>query len=201
MGQGHQNLISSFTCPSNIDVQVWLKSIHSFKRYGADKPFSNNLSPPVTLKMGSRSPKSNQHFSPSQWYICVSLAKIRPFNKEIECGQEATLTPPPTGSALKTICPPNPPWWGDINISTFWLMMMMMMMMIWCIMPVSPLLVILRWWKGDNERLCVMKWDTVMSWILLSTRFKPGTSRSKHYENMPIQIYRKFHLQKLKIFR
>ena len=31
-GQGHQNLISSFTCPSNVDVQVWLKSIHSFKR-------------------------------------------------------------------------------------------------------------------------------------------------------------------------
>ena len=24
---------------------------------------------------------------------------------------------------------------------------------------------------------------------------------AKHYENMPIQIYRKFHLQKLKIFR
>ena len=45
-------------------------------------PFSNNLSPPVTLKMGSRSPKSNQHFSQSQWYICVSLAKIYPFNKE-----------------------------------------------------------------------------------------------------------------------
>ena len=29
--QGHQNLFSSFTCPSNIDVQVWLKSIHFFK--------------------------------------------------------------------------------------------------------------------------------------------------------------------------
>ena len=37
----------------------------------------------MTLKMGSRSPKSNQHFSPSQWYICVSLAKICPTNKEI----------------------------------------------------------------------------------------------------------------------
>ena len=48
-----------------------------------DKPFSNNLSPPVTLKMGPWSPKSNQHFSPSQWYICVSLAKICSSNKEI----------------------------------------------------------------------------------------------------------------------
>ena len=67
---------------------------------GGYAPFSNNLSPPVTLKMRSRSPKSNQHFSPSQ-----SLAKICPFNKEIECRQEAT-TATPTGSALKAICPP-----------------------------------------------------------------------------------------------
>ena len=84
-------------------------------------PFSNNLSPPVTFKMGSRSPKSNQHFSPSQWYICVSLAKICPFNKEIECRQVAT--PTPTGSLLKSICPhpphpPSPPLWGDIIILT-----------------------------------------------------------------------------------
>ena len=89
-------------------MQVWSKPIYSFKSC-ADKPFSNNLSPPVTLKTGSRSPKTNQHLSPSQWYICVSLAKICPFNNEIECGQEATPTPPqllPTpGSALKTICP------------------------------------------------------------------------------------------------
>ena len=67
--------------------------------------------------MGSRSPKSNQHFSPSQRYICVSLAKICPFNKETECGQEATPTPPPqpTGSALKTICPPPPHMVGRQN--------------------------------------------------------------------------------------
>ena len=66
-------------------------------------PFFNDLSPPVTLKMGSRSPKSNQHFSPSN-DIFLCLAKICPFNKEIECRQEATPLPP--GSALKTICPP-----------------------------------------------------------------------------------------------
>ena len=68
-------------------------------------PFSNNLSPPVILKMRSRSSKSNQYFSPSQLYICVSLAKICPFNKETECTQVAR--PMQTGSALKTICPPT----------------------------------------------------------------------------------------------
>ena len=47
---------------NNLAVHVMLKSIHSFKRYSADKPFSNNLSPSVTLKMGSRSTKSNQFF-------------------------------------------------------------------------------------------------------------------------------------------
>ena len=41
-------------------MYVWLKSIHFFKRYGADKPFTNILKPPVALKIGSRSPKSNQ---------------------------------------------------------------------------------------------------------------------------------------------
>ena len=33
-----------------------------------------------------------------------------------------------------------------------------------------------------------------------NTEFIYG-SKNVHYENMPIQIYRKFHLQKLKIFR
>ena len=57
-------------------------SIHSFWRQGADKPFSNNLSPPVTLKMGSRSPKSLQFFFLSQKYRCISLVKIHPFLQE-----------------------------------------------------------------------------------------------------------------------
>ena len=30
---------------------------------------------------------------------------------------------------------------------------------------------------------------------------KENNSKNIHYENTPIQIYRKFHLQKLKIFR
>ena len=32
MGQGYQNLISSFPCLNNITVQVWSKSTDSFKR-------------------------------------------------------------------------------------------------------------------------------------------------------------------------
>ena len=44
-----------------------------------------NLSPSVTLKMGSRSPKSNQFLSLSQQYSCTSLVKIHPFIQEIGC--------------------------------------------------------------------------------------------------------------------
>ena len=80
-----KNLISSFSCHNNIDVQVWSKSTHSFRRQGADKPFSNNLS--VILKTGSRSPKSNQFFSMSQQYRCISLVKIYPFIQETGCRQ------------------------------------------------------------------------------------------------------------------
>ena len=51
-----RKLISSFPCHKNIDVQVWSKSIHSFRRQGADKLFSNNLNLSMTLKMRLRSP-------------------------------------------------------------------------------------------------------------------------------------------------
>ena len=44
-----------------------------------------NLSPSVSLKMGSRSPKSNQFLSLSQQYSCTSLVKIHPFIQEIGC--------------------------------------------------------------------------------------------------------------------
>ena len=49
--------------------------------------FPTNLSPPVTLKMGSRSPKSNQFFYMSQHCSCASLVKIYSFLQEIGCGQ------------------------------------------------------------------------------------------------------------------
>ena len=86
-GQCHQNLISSCPYLNNIAVQVWLKSVHSFWEKGAEKPFSNNLSPPVTLKTGSRSPKSNQFFFMSQQYSCESLVKIHLFLHETGCRQ------------------------------------------------------------------------------------------------------------------
>ena len=40
------------------------------------------LNPPMTLKMRSRSPKSNQILSLSYWYIYVSLKKIHPLVQE-----------------------------------------------------------------------------------------------------------------------
>ena len=62
----------------------------------------------VTLKIGSRSPKSNQLVSSSQQCICASLVKICPSVQKITHRNEATRTPTqtPTGSAPKTICPP-----------------------------------------------------------------------------------------------
>lgn len=59
--------------------QVLSKFIHSFWIQGAEKIFSNILSVCVTLKVGSRSPKSNRFLSMSQKYICASLVKIHPF--------------------------------------------------------------------------------------------------------------------------
>ena len=41
----------------------------------------------VTLKIRSRSPKSNHFFPPSWWCICASLVKFQPLVKEIVCTQ------------------------------------------------------------------------------------------------------------------
>ena len=54
-----------------------------------------NLSPSVTLKMGSRSPKSNQFLSLFQQYSCTSLVKIHPFILEIGC-RKATFQSEPS---------------------------------------------------------------------------------------------------------
>ena len=102
-GQGHQNLISSFSCHNNIVVllQVWSKSIHSFMRLDADKSFFNNLSLCVTLKMWSRSPKFNQFFSMSQQHRYTSLVKINQFILETGCRQaifQQSEPPPPPPS-------------------------------------------------------------------------------------------------------
>ena len=71
-----------------------------------------SLSPAVTFKIRSRSPKPNQLFIMSQCYIHANLVKIHPPVHEISCKQESvTPTSTPTESSPKTICPP-PLWWG-----------------------------------------------------------------------------------------
>ena len=74
-----------------------------------------SLSPAVTLKIRSRSPKPNQLFTMSQCYIRANSVKLHLPVHEISCKQKSvtptltltpTLTPTPTGSAPKTICPP-----------------------------------------------------------------------------------------------
>ena len=61
-----------------------------------------SLSPAVTLKIRSRSPKPHQLFIMSQCYIHANLVKIHPPVHEISCKQKS-VTPTPTGSAPKTI--------------------------------------------------------------------------------------------------
>ena len=61
--QGHQNLITSFPHPNDVAVLVWSNSIYWFMRQSAHKARFLSLYNVVTLKMRSRSPKSN-HFFP-----------------------------------------------------------------------------------------------------------------------------------------
>ena len=56
------------------------KSSHFFC---ADRPFPNILRPHVTLKIWSRSPKSNHSLPMFQHYICASLVEIQPSLQEI----------------------------------------------------------------------------------------------------------------------
>ena len=82
-------------------MQVWSKSFHLFRRYRVGKPNLISYHGLVTLKMRSRSPKSNQLSPPSQPCICASLVKIHPLVQKISRRKEATRTP--TGSAPKTM--------------------------------------------------------------------------------------------------
>ena len=81
-GQGHQNLINSLVCPNNLPLPVWWNSTQWFKRYWG---YSGNFTylSPVTLKMRSRSLKSNQLLSLSQQYIHACLVKFRRLAQEI----------------------------------------------------------------------------------------------------------------------
>ena len=75
------------------------------------------LSPAVTLKIRSKSPKPNQLFIMSQCYIHANLVKIQPPVHEISWKQESvtpTLTQMPKGSAPKNNMSP-PTSVGDIT--------------------------------------------------------------------------------------
>ena len=91
LGQGHQNLINSFNYP-NDKIQS-LARIHHLVRVDKLSFLSKfdiqNAS--VTLKMRSRSPKSNHFFLMSQWCFCASLVKIHQLIQEIECRQGSFL--------------------------------------------------------------------------------------------------------------
>ena len=65
----------------------------------------------VTLKIRSRSPKSNLIY---KLYIHENLVRFQALVHKILCRQES-VPPTPTGSPPKPICPP-PLRWGDITL-------------------------------------------------------------------------------------
>ena len=85
-----------------------IKSANPFMRYSANKHFlALNLvvlSPTVTLKIRSRSPKPNQLFIMFQCYIHANLVKIWQPVHEILCKQERVM-PMLTWFAPKIVCP------------------------------------------------------------------------------------------------
>ena len=86
-GQGHQNINISSPCPSGVSMQNWSKFTKWFRRWNADKAHFYSLYSVVTLKIRSRSQKSDQIFKPSQYYNVWSLVIIRHFVQEIGCRQ------------------------------------------------------------------------------------------------------------------
>ena len=55
--------------------------------------------------------------------------------------------------------------------------------------------------NSDIFHISAQNIDCGYSYLFWSAALKGLNKKKYHYENMPIQIYRKFHLQKLKIFR
>ena len=55
--------------------------------------------------------------------------------------------------------------------------------------------------RGFNATYSHLPGMSLLFCVLLSECKYMSRNVRKHYENKPIQIYRKFHLQKLKIFR
>ena len=59
-GQGYRNLIISFPHPNNVSSADLSKSMLWFTRYTADKAHFYSFNNVVTMKIGSRSPNSDQ---------------------------------------------------------------------------------------------------------------------------------------------
>ena len=78
----------------------------------AQKLFWTFQSAGVTLKIRSRSPKSNLLFPSSQQCVYASLVEIHPLAQKISHGKEADEI------RTKINIYPHPSGWGDINIHT-----------------------------------------------------------------------------------
>ena len=73
--QTHLNTVICWrVCPTGVSVQVWSKLTKWFRRQSADKVHFDSLYSVVTLKIRSRSPKSNQIFKPPK----VTIHKVWP---------------------------------------------------------------------------------------------------------------------------
>ena len=73
-------------------------------------PWIFSFSTAGTLKIRSRSPKSNQFFVMFQLYSHENLLRIQPLVHKILCRQDSVTptpkpTPTPLGSASKSVCP------------------------------------------------------------------------------------------------
>ena len=82
----HSLLFRSFfrcSCASLVGIKTKMQEIYHYNE------IFTYLSPPVTLKIRSRSPKSNQLLSLSQRYIHASLVTFHPLVQEISFKQES----------------------------------------------------------------------------------------------------------------
>ena len=76
------------SCPHIICIQIWLNLPTSSSHTVHTSTFGlkfGSLSPALTMKIRSRSPKPNQPFIMSQCYIHANLVKIHPPVHEISC--------------------------------------------------------------------------------------------------------------------
>ena len=99
-------------CYIHVNLVEICQPVHDMVHTGTFWHESGSLSPTVTLKIRSRSPKPNQLFIMSQCYSHANLVKIHPPVHDISCKQES-VTPTPTRSAPKTMSPS--PSVGDIT--------------------------------------------------------------------------------------